>query len=283
MIAYLNGNFIPEEKILISPFDRGFLFGDGIYEVVRSYNGKFFMMKDHLKRLERNLKEVRIDFTEITELEKISYELIKKNPGESKSDCSLYIQITRGISLPRKHTFPQENSPTVFISLTPIKNSKNESEKGVKVLLWEDFRWSRCDIKSVGLLPGVLASQNAVEHGALETVWYRNNFICEGSHTNFFAVKKGIVVTPPLSKFILPGITRKAVLSICRMNNIPVKEEEILKEDLKEYDEFFLTGTLTEIKPVVQIDEMAVGNGRPGEVTRRIMDEFFKATLAIEP
>jgi D-alanine transaminase len=277
MIAYLNGRFIPEEEVMISPFDRGFLFGDGIYEVVRSYNGIFFMMKEHLKRLERNLVEVRIDFAEINEIEKISYELIKKNSAESKSDCSLYIQITRGISLPRKHTFPADNNPTIFISLSPIKSSKSESENGVKVLLWEDFRWSRCDIKSVGLLPGVLASQNAVEHGASETVWVRNNLICEGSHTNFFAVKSGAAVTPPLSKFILPGITRKAVLSICRKNNIPVREEEVLKENLRELEEVFLTGTLTEIKPVVQIDNIKVGNGKPGEVTIKIMNEFKKA------
>jgi D-alanine transaminase len=278
MIAYLNGKFIPDEEIRISPFDRGFLFADGIYEVVRSYNGIFFMMKDHLKRLERNLKEVKIEFTGINELEKISYELIKKNPNAEKTDCSLYIQITRGISLPRKHIFPSHKEATVFISLSPIKNIKDELLNGVKVILWEDFRWSRCDIKSVGLLPGVLASENAVENGASETIWYRNNLICEGSHTNFFAVKDGIVFTPPLSKFILPGITRKAVISICRENNIPVREEEILKEQLKNYDEFFLTGTLTEIKPVVQIDEMIIGSGKPGDLTRKIQDEFKKIT-----
>ncbi|HVO73437.1 MAG TPA: aminotransferase class IV [Ignavibacteriaceae bacterium] len=277
MIAYLNRKYIPEEEIRISPFDRGFLFGDGVYEVVRSYNGKFFMMKDHLKRLERNLKEVRIDFKGIHGIENISYELIKKNPVESKSDCSLYVQITRGISLPRKHTFPVDNNPTVFISLSVIKSGKDETEKGVKVLLWEDFRWSRCDIKTVGLLPGVLASQNAVEHGASETVWYRNNLICEGSHTNFFAVKNRTVITPPLSKFILPGITRKAVLSICRKINIPVREEEILKDKLEEYDEFFLTGTLTEIKPVIQIDKMKVGGGIKGPITKLIQEEFKKA------
>jgi len=278
MIAYLNGKFIPEEEIRISPFDRGFLFADGIYEVVRSYNGVFFMLKDHMERLERNLKEVRIDFAEINEIEKISYELIKKNPAESKSDCSLYIQITRGISLPRKHIFPSHDSPTVFISLSPIKSVKDELEKGVKVILWEDFRWSRCDIKSIGLLPGVLAIQNAVENGASETVWYRNNLICEGSHTNFFAVKDGIIITPPLSKFILPGITRKAVISICRENNIPIREEGILKDQLKNYDEFFLSGTLTEIKPVVQIDDMKIGSGKPGPLTRKIQDQFKKAT-----
>jgi len=279
MIAYLNGKFITEEEIMISPFDRGFLFGDGIYEVVASYNGIFFMMKEHLERLDRNLKEVRIDFPGIIDLEKLSYELIKKNPAESKSDCSLYIQITRGISLPRKHTFPADNKATVFISLSPIKSNKSEWENGIKVLLWEDFRWSRCDIKSVGLIPAVLASQNAVEHGASETIWVRNNLICEGSHTNFFAVKNGIVVTPPLSKFILPGITRKAVLAICRKSNIPVREEKILKENLKELDEVFITGTLTEINPVVQIDDIKIGNGKPGAVTKRIQAEFKIATL----
>jgi D-alanine transaminase len=280
MIAYLNGKFITEEEIMISPFDRGFLFGDGIYEVVASYNGIFFMMKEHLERLDRNLKEVRIDFPGIIDLEKLSYELIKKNPAESKSDCSLYIQITRGISLPRKHTFPADNKATVFISLSPIKSNKSEWENGIKVLLWEDFRWSRCGIECVGLIPAVLASQHAVEHGASETIWVRNNLICEGSHTNFFAVKNGIVVTPPLSKFILPGITRKAVLAICRKSNIPVREEKILKENLKELDEVFITGTLTEINPVVQIDDIKIGNGKPGAVTKRIQAEFKIATLS---
>lgn len=281
MIAYLNGKFIPAEEIKISPFDRGFLFADGIYEVVRSYSGKLFMFGEHLKRMERGLGEIKINFPGLNELEKISYDLIKKNPSETKSDCSLYIQITRGISFPRKHAFPPSSTkPTIFISLSQIKTKAENNKDGVKVILSDDFRWSRCDVKTIGLLPAVLAYQNAIDDDASESIWVRNNLICEGSHTNFFAVKNGIVVTPPLSKFILPGITRKAVLAICRKSNIPVREEEILKENLKELDEVFITGTLTEINPVVQIDDMKIGNGKPGEVTKRIQAEFKIATLS---
>ncbi|MBI5661694.1 MAG: D-amino acid aminotransferase [Ignavibacterium album] len=273
MIAYYNGNYLPVEKISISPFDRGFLFSDGVYEALRTYNRKLFMLKNHLDRLKYSLEQTNINFTEFDKLEKIIFACAEKN--NFTHDFSTYIQITRGISFPRTHHYNNQIKPNLLIYTTELKNREHELNNGVSIILERDLRWNRCDIKSISLLPNVMANQNAFIKGCYEAVFYRDNFITEGSHTNFFAVKNGKVITAPLSNFILNGVTRNIVFRLCNENNIPVEEEYILLAEIFNYDEFFLTGTTTEITPVVKIDNNIIGNGSPGLLTKKIQKLFY--------
>lgn len=275
MICYLNGKFTELSEIKISPFDRGFLFADGVYESIRTYNKKLFRYKDHLERLKRSLKETRIDYNEFNSLEYIINELMIKN--EIENEALVYLQITRGSVFPRTHCFPKEKiSPTVFISVQELKANEDEKLNGVKVILQEDIRWLRCDIKSISLLPVVLANQKAIEAGAVEAVLVRDGNITEGTHTNFFAVKDETVYTAPKSKLILEGITRKVVLEFCEKFKIDFREEFINKDELKNYNEFFITSTTREITPVVEIDYWKINNGEVGKVTKSLQSVFQK-------
>ncbi|AFH50849.1 D-alanine transaminase [Ignavibacterium album JCM 16511] len=273
MIAYYNGDYLPVEKISVSPFDRGFLFSDGVYEALRTYNKKLFMLQKHLDRLKYSLEQTGINFSEFDKLEEIIFTCAQKN--NISQDFSTYIQITRGVSFPRTHHYNQQIKPNLFVYSTELKNRERELSEGVSVILERDVRWNRCDIKSISLLPNVMANQNAFIKGCYEAVFYRDNFITEGSHTNFFAIKDGKVITAPLSNFILNGVTRKIVFSICNENNIPIEEEYIPLTDLFNYEEFFLTGTTTEITPVINIDGNIIGNGQPGKLTKKIQKLFY--------
>lgn len=274
MIAYYNGNYLPVENIPISPFDRGFLFSDGVYEALRTYNRKLFKIQNHLDRLRYSIEQTNINFTEFNKLEKIIFTCAEKN--NITKDFSAYIQITRGISFPRTHHYNAQIKPNVFIYTAELKNRERELTDGVSIILERDIRWNRCDIKSVSLLPNVMANQNAFINGCYEAVFYRDTFVTEGSHTNFFAVKDGKVITAPLSNYILNGVTRNIVFNLCNENNIPIEESYILLADIFNYDEFFLTGTLTEITPVVKIDNNIIGNGSPGLLTKKIQKLFYE-------
>jgi D-alanine transaminase len=275
MIFYFNGQFLNLSDINISPFDRGFLFADGVYESVRTYNKKLFRYKDHLDRLKRSLKETRIDFKELDSIENIIYELMIKN--EIDGEALVYIQITRGTAMPRTHSFPKEKtSPTIFISVQELKESTEEQINGVKVILHEDVRWLRCDIKSISLLPVVLASQKASDENAAEAILVRDGMITEGTHTNFFAVKDETLYTAPKSRLILEGITRKVVLEFCDKFKIDYREEFIEKDKLKSFDEFFITSTTKEITPVTEIDFWKINQGNPGKITMSLQALFKK-------
>ncbi|MEJ2614142.1 MAG: D-amino-acid transaminase [Ignavibacteriaceae bacterium] len=275
MIVYINGDFVQENEVKISPYDRGFLFGDGIYEVIRTYNGRLFKMDEHLNRLAYSLKEVRINNFNVNIIKTIVDELIPRN--NLSNDFAVYIQITRGVSFPRIHSFPpREIEPTVYVSTYPLISVPDEIDNGIKVILKEDIRWTRCDIKSISLLPAILANQSAKENGASEAVFVRDGFITEGSHTNFFAVKNNIIHTPPLSNLILSGITRDVIIEICKSNSFRIKEINLEEKELKHFDEFFITGTTTEVKPVIQIDNWTVKNGKPGDMTKKIQKAFFQ-------
>jgi D-alanine transaminase len=275
MLVFINNRIVPIEEAHISPFDRGFLFADGVYESIRTYNKKLFRYKDHLDRLKRSLKEIRIDFKELGLIENIIYELMIKN--EIDVEALVYIQITRGSTIPRIHSFPKEKtSPTIFISVQKLKESTEEQTKGVKVILQEDVRWLRCEIKSTSLLPVVLASQKATEENAAEAILVRDGMITEGTHTNFFAVKNETLYTAPKSHLILEGITRKVVLELCEKFKIDFREEFINKDDLKSFDEFFITSTTKEITPVTAIDYWTINEGNPGKITMSLQSVFKK-------
>jgi D-alanine transaminase len=274
MIAFYNGEFLPIEKISISPFDRGFLFADGVYEALRTYNKKLFMLQKHLERLKYSLEQININFSEFNQLENIIYRCSELNSLDS--DFSTYIQITRGVSFPRTHYYSNQIKPNLFVFVSPLKNREKEINEGVSVTLEQDVRWSRCDIKSIALLPNVLANHKAISEGHYEAVLFRDNFFTEGSHTNFFAVKNDSIITAPLSNYILNGITRSIIFNLCEENNIQIIEEYILLNEIFTYDEFFLTGTTTEITPVVKIGNRMVGDGKPGKLTRKIQKLFYE-------
>ncbi|MBE0539295.1 MAG: D-amino-acid transaminase [Ignavibacterium sp.] len=279
MIVYFNDKYIPHDDVKISPFDRAFLFADGVYEALRTYNGKLFRLQDHLERLKYSLQELEISFNDFDQLENISTKLAEIN--NIKTDYSVYLQISRGTSFPRTHNYESNLIPNVFVFVKPIKDNSKEISSGVKVILEKDLRWLRCDIKSTSLLPAIIANQNAVRNNAFEAILFRDDFITEGSHTNFFAIKNNKIYTAPLSNYILNGITRKVILELCRENKIDFSEEYINVNELKSFDEFFLTGTTTEVTPVIKIDDLIVGNEKPGNITRSIQELFFNSVKQV--
>jgi len=279
MIVYFNDKYIPHDEVKISPFDRAFLFSDGVYEALRTYNGKLFRLGDHLERLKYSLQQLEIPFYDFNLIEPVCPKLTDIN--KIKTDYSVYLQISRGVSFPRTHNYENNLTPNVFAFVKPIKENSKEINTGVKVILEKDLRWLRCDIKSTSLLPAVMANQNAIRNNAYEAILFRDDFITEGSHTTFFAVKKNKIFTAPLSNYILNGITRKVVLELCKENKIDFSEEHINVYELKSFDEFFITGTTTEVTPVIQIDDRIVGDGKPGIITRNIQELFFNAAKQV--
>jgi D-alanine transaminase len=272
MIVYYNGEYMPKEEVKLSPDDRGFLFADGIYEVIRAYPGHLFAVEAHLQRMRYGLRELRIKPPQL-DFRALAVKLLQDNHLDN-SEALVYFQITRGAA-PRLHTFPPDTvQPTIYAYASAFHPPQEKWDSGVKVILTPDIRWTRCDIKSISLLPNVLANQQAEENGAYEAVFVRNGLVTEGSRTNFCGVLEGQLVTHPKGPYILPGITRDVVLALCRDLSIPVREYPILEQELKKADELMLVGTTTEIMPVVQVNDWPVGNGQPGPVTRKLQQRF---------
>ena len=275
-IVYLNGNLISLSEASIAPEDRGFNFADGIYEVIKYYGGKPFRYTDHLTRLQRSLHEIRIDFDGFDQLE-TAFQLLLEQNGLINREAGVYLQITRG-SHTRIHQFPENIKPTVYATAFPFASKWDQLENGVKVITTDDIRWLRCDIKSISLLPNVLAAEKAHEQNAVESIFIRNGIVTEGSHSSFMAVKNGAVYTHPDSNLILPGITKIVIREICKANNIPLVEEGIPASELVGMDEMMIIGTGSEVTPVIQMDENPVGGGKPGPVTLFIQAKFFEQT-----
>jgi len=271
--VYLNGEFLTNYQATISPNDRGFIFADGIYEVVKYYNGKAFRFKDHLDRLDRNLGEIGIHFKETNKFESVFSELLARNSMLGQH-AGIYLQITRGVNK-RVHHFPKDITPTVYAFTFELPSVKEKLENGIKVITTEDIRWLRCDIKSVSLLPNTMLYNQSVENDAGECIMIRDGYVSEATHSSVCAVKNGVLITRPLSNLILPGITRKVVLEICATNNIVIDERLFTKEELLEMDEIFISGTGSEITPVIQVDDKIISNKKPGKITRLIQSKFF--------
>jgi len=276
---YLNGSLIAKNEASISPEDRGFNFADGIYEVIKYYGGRPFRYADHMERLRRSLREIRIDFDGFDQFDTVFQSLLEQN-GLADQEAGIYLQITRG-SHTRIHQFPENIKPTVYATVFPFASKRDQLENGVKVITTEDIRWLRCDIKSISLLPNVLAAEKAHEQNAVEAIFIRNGMVTEGSHSSFMGVKNGVVYTYPDSNMILPGITKIVIREICKANNIKVVEEGIPASELAGMDEMMIVGTGSEVTPVVQMDENLVGNGKPGPVTLFIQEKFFEQTQRI--
>ncbi len=273
MIVYFNGQFMSKEAVCISPDDRGFLFADGVYEVIRAYNGALFHADLHFARLQRSMSELRIPAPDLGVLEAACVELLARN-DLLETDARLYLQITRGVA-PRTHIFPDPPpTPTVYITAGAIQPPTREWETGIKVILTPDIRWARCDIKALMLLPNILASQEAHEQGAWEAILVRNGVVMEGSHTTVCGIFDGALVTAPVTNNILGGVTREVILKACRELGIPVKEFPIFENELPRAEELLILGTTTEVMPVVQVDDWFVGDGKPGPLTRKLQRAY---------
>jgi D-alanine transaminase len=272
MIVYFNGAFGPKDEVRVSPDDRGFLFGDGVYEVARTYGGRLFTLKRHLDRLRYSLAQLHITGVDVDGLGGVFQELLDRNELGSR-DAMVYFQATRGAAV-RSHAFPNPPAkPTMYAYAAPIV-PRFDPAKGVAAISVADNRWARCDIKSVSLLANCLANQLAAEAGVFEAIFVRDGVALEGSHTSLFAVIDGEVRTAPLTNYVLPGITRGIVLEICREAGIPVRETPIFTHQLAKAEEVFLAGTTTEVLPVVQIDGRPVAAGRPGKTSNRLREMF---------
>ena len=273
MIVYFNGQFMSKEAVCISPDDRGFLFADGVYEVIRAYNGALFHADLHFARLQRSMSELRIPAPDLGVLEAACVELLARN-DLLETDARLYLQITRGVA-PRTHIFPDPPpTPTVYITAGDIQPPTREWETGIKVILTPDIRWARCDIKALMLLPNILASQEAHEQGAWEAILVRNGVVMEGSHTTVCGIFDGALVTAPVTNNILGGVTREVILKACRELGIPIKEFPIFENELPRAQELLILGTTTEVMPVVQVDDWFVGDGKPGPLTRKLQRAY---------
>jgi len=271
--VYLNGNFVRRDEALVSVMDRGFMFADGVYEVIRSYRGSLFELAAHMERLRRSLREIRMTGKASDGIEDVLPELLERN-GLAGSEALVYVQITRGTA-PRAHQFPvPETAPTVYAHVVPFNPPFEQRDKGVPVILVPDTRWNRCDIKSIALLPNILARQMAEDAGAGEAIFIRNGNVTEGSASTFCAVFSGTVVTHPESNVVLPGITRKVVFDLCARTGIPVAERPFREDELSRAAEMMLLSTSREVMPVISVDGIEVGNGSPGQLTRKIQAAF---------
>jgi D-alanine transaminase len=272
--VYLNGEYIPKDEAKISVDDRGFLFADGVYEVTPFYQGVPFHLDRHMARLRRGLAWMRIDY-DVAPLEEIHRRLLVDNAVDTAETSMVYLQITRGVA-PRSHPFPTTPvPPTVYVFARAWQRPPAEVwERGFNAVTVPDRRWARVDIKTIGLLPNVLAYQAAVEAGATDAIQVRDGIALEGAHTNLFGVFDGTLVTHPATNVVLPGITRGVVLELARANGIHVEERPILVEELAEADELFFTGTTAEVRPTVEVDGRPVADGRVGPVTHALAKAF---------
>jgi D-alanine transaminase len=280
-IAYYNGKYIPKDDVKISPDDRGFLFADGIYEVARWYEGFFFDMSSHLTRMKRGLRELRINWDNSDQFPSIALELIKLNKLESQP-AMIYLQVTRGAAR-RTHNFPSPEVPaTAYAHVWGFVPESPLIESGIKVMLKEDIRWSRCDIKSVALLPNTISFQEACENGMKECIFVRNGLITEGSHSNIFFVIEGTLFTHPESNHILSGVTRKNILRIANESGIKIREEALEEKRIRFVQEAFITNTSAELTPVTELGGNTIGNEIPGPVTRLIREKFDAEIKALQ-
>jgi D-alanine transaminase len=286
--VFLNGQFLPRSEATLSVDERGFFFGDGVYEVTRSVRGMLFEWDRHARRLTRGLKELHIHCdVAMDEFRDLQLRLLRENDLQ-EGQATVYLQVTRGAA-PRTHRFPPAGTaPTVFLSATGFTPPHDRRAAGVAAVTYPDYRWSRCDLKTVNLLPAVMANQFAADHGAFEALFIRDAVLTEGSHTNVFGVIGGELRTYPNSNYVLPGVTRDLVAELARELGIPVSETPIYRHEIPALEECFLTGTTSDVMPVVTIDGVAVGDGRPGPISERLyaalagrLDEVAAGSAAV--
>jgi D-alanine transaminase len=285
VFCYLNGQYLPRSEATVSVEDRGFIFGDGVYEVWRVVNGQLFESERHLERLAHGLRELRITPPGVTRrdaVEDMAAQLLRRS-GLVDGEATFYLEITRGAA-PRAHHFPPAGThPTVFATVNRLVPPEALRERGATCVTVPDVRWLRCDIKTIQLLPNVMAKQAAAERGAIEAILVRDGMITEGSHTNVIGVLDGVLRTHPTNQLILPGISRAVVLEIARRLGVVVVEEAFQETDIPRLDELFLVGTTTDVMPIIRVDDLEIGTGRPGPIAMRLFAEFRAHMDAVCP
>ncbi|MDH5437130.1 MAG: D-amino acid aminotransferase [Gammaproteobacteria bacterium] len=266
-IVYLNGQFMPMEKAYVPVLDRGFIFGDGVYEVIPIYGGNILRLEEHLNRLDYSLEGIRLANPMSREQWKdIFHELIRKN---ANGDLSIYLQITRGVA-PRDHGFPENLTPTIFAMCSPLKPlASHFTTTGANAITTEDIRWQFCNIKSTSLLANTMLRQFALDKKADEAILIKGTNITEGSASSVFVVINNEIITPPKGTCILPGITRDLVIELANTNNIKCTERNISVDEIKSCDEIWVTSSLREILPVTTLDNLPVGSGTPGPIWKK--------------
>lgn len=272
-IVYLNGEFLPLAQARISVLDRGFLFGDGVYEVIPVYGGHFFRLALHLQRLEASLRAIRLENPLLpSQWRELLQQLVERNEGQ---DQTVYLQVTRGPA-PRDHAFPQQVESTVFAMSNPLHPLSAEFRiKGIAAVTREDTRWQCCHIKAITLLANILLRQEAIDAGAQEAILVRDDQVTEGAASNVFMICNKILITPPKGPSLLPGITRDLVLELADKGGIPCQEGPVLARDLALADEIWLTSSTREIMPVTRLNGAEVGSGKPGAFWRQV-DGFYQ-------
>ncbi|HZV62370.1 MAG TPA: D-amino acid aminotransferase [Methylophilaceae bacterium] len=275
--VYLNGKFLPIEQAYVPVLDRGFIFGDGVYEVIPVYSGHPFRLREHLKRLDQSLTAIRLPNPhDAYTWERLIRELLVPNMACSSEykDISLYLQVTRGPA-PRDHAFPIEVVPTVFMMCSPLVTpSAAIREQGVAAVSADDFRWDRCDIKAISLLPNVLLRQMAVDASAVETVLFRDGILTEGAVSNIFAVENGVILAPPKDNHMLPGITYDLILELAEANDIPLEIGHFEEVRIRAADELWTTSSAREILPITTLDGKPIAGGKPGPVFKRMYEIY---------
>ncbi len=272
-MVFLNGLMLPLEEAKISVLDRGFLLGDGVYEVIPAYGGRLFRLEQHLQRLQNSLDAIRIDnpYTN-DEWTRILSELIAQG---GNADQSVYLQVTRGVAAKRDHAFPHEVKPTVFAMSNPIPPLTDELLlQGIAAITLDDIRWQRCDIKAITLLANAMLRQQAHDEGAAEAILIKDGHAIEGAASNLFIVSNGTIITPPKSSHLLPGVTRDLVLELAAQHGLEYAERAIPEQELSQASEIWLTSSTKEILPVTTLNQQAVGDGKPGLVWHRMIDLY---------
>ena len=278
-IVYFDGRYVAKSEVRVSPDDRGFLLGDGIYEVAAAYDGRFVALDRHMDRLRRSLVEARIGASVADPMETVFQELLERNGFGESGKAMVYLQITRGVA-PRTHAFPKSHPrPTVYAYAAAFPNM-GDLPAGVAGITRPDMRWSRCDIKTISLIANCMANQEAKENGAFEAILIRDGVALEGTHTSFFGVVNGEVRTAPLSNLILPGITRELVIEAAERDGIEIKLNPLTEAELETADELFITGTTTEVVPITTLNGKPVGTGAPGPLTKRIM-ALYRSSIGV--
>jgi len=278
-IVYFDGRYVEKGEVRVSPDDRGFLLGDGIYEVAAAYDGRFIALDRHMDRLRRSLDEARIDASVADPLETVFQELLERNGFAESGKSMVYLQVTRGVA-PRSHAFPKPRPrPTVYAYAAPFP-STGDLASGAGGITRPDLRWSRCDIKAISLIANCMANQEAKEAGAFEAILIRDGIALEGTHTSFFGILDGEVRTAPLSNLILPGITRELVIEAVERSGISVRLEPLSAEEVDRAEELFITGTTTEVVPLTTLNGRPVGDGTPGPITSRIQS-LYRAHIGV--
>lgn len=275
-LANLNGKQMPLAEAVVPALDRGFLFGDAVYEVLRVYGGRPWLLEQHWQRLARSLDAIRIGGVD---LDRLRRRLLETIAAGSFTEAVAYIQITRGAGPTRSHVFPTEITPLEFLYVQPFADAHVAArERGIAAITLPDLRWDLCDIKSTNLLANVLAGQAAKEAGCDEALLYLpDGTLTEGTRTSVFGVLDGQLLTMPASHAILPGITRALVLRLAERANVPVRNQSLVRDDLPRVSELFLTGTGSEVLGIVRVDGQTIGDGRPGPITRRLEEAYRHA------